>query len=297
MTAKHLWRPAAQPCRLVPLKLMGTNLSLTTPYWQCATGCYAGYHPTTGYSGQRTTINSLPTHSFKDASTPNWNQMVLPFIWPRSNSFKSRRRGRGYSGCLSRRTSLPKAERKKAPFKTPPGEPLGGLQKGLWTHPKYKAGIFPDAPCWLWPWGVPGPLPYLSGDGHHLMDSEIHEVVEVWTGWKDLWATHHTVKGSPKCIHCFWVVPPTKLPKIMGLKGIHSPEVLCQHVGLSFCPWCGKEGQNEGTVVNHLQTSHYHLGLVCSQCLKYNQCWQHWQQWWPREGIQLQQQWQGWLHI
>ena len=59
------------------------------------------------------------------------------------------------------------------------------------------------------------------------------------------------------------------LPKIIGLKGMHSPEALCQQAGLSFCPWCGKEGQNEDTIVNHLWISHYHLGLVCSHCLKY----------------------------
>ena len=55
----------------------------------------------------------------------------------------------------------------------------------------------------------------------------------------------------------------------MGFKRIHSPEALHQQVGLAFCPWCRKEGQNEGTVVNHLWMSHYHLGLICSQCLKY----------------------------
>ena len=31
----------------------------------------------------------------------------------------------------------------------------------------------------------------------------------------------------------------------------------------------GKEVQNKGMVVNHLQMSHYHLGLICSQCLEY----------------------------
>ena len=37
-------------------------------------------------------------------------------------------------------------------------------------------------------------------------------------------------------------------PKIMGLKGIHSPEALKWCAGQLFCPWCGKEGQNESTV-------------------------------------------------
>ena len=55
----------------------------------------------------------------------------------------------------------------------------------------------------------------------------------------------------------------------MGLKGIHSPKALQQQSGLTFCPWCGKEGQNKGTIVNHLQTTHYHLGLICVHCLDY----------------------------
>ena len=102
-----------------------------------------------------------------------------------------------------------------------------------------------------------------------LLDSEVHKVQEVWTGQKDLQVAHHTAKGSPKGIQILQVVPPTELPNIMGLRVIHSSKVLCRQVGLSFCLWCGKEGQNEGTVVNNLQMSDYHLGLVCSQCLKY----------------------------
>ena len=101
------------------------------------------------------------------------------------------------------------------------------------------------------------------------MDSEIHEVQEEWAGQKDLWATHHVAEGSPKDICLFWEVYPTDLPKIMGLQGIHSPKALCRQAGLTFCVQYGKEGQNKGTVANHLQMSHYHLGLICSWCLKY----------------------------
>ena len=54
----------------------------------------------------------------------------------------------------------------------------------------------------------------------------------------------------------------------MGLKGIHLPKALQWQSGLT-CLWCGKEGQNEGMVVNHLQTMHYHLGLICTCCLNY----------------------------
>ena len=41
----------------------------------------------------------------------------------------------------------------------------------------------------------------------------------------------------------------------MGLMGIHNPNALQCYAGYTYCPWCGKEGQNEGTVVNHLKTT------------------------------------------
>ena len=60
----------------------------------------------------------------------------------------------------------------------------------------------------------------------NLMGSEIYEVWEVWTGQKDLRATHHMAKTFPKNICFFRVVPPMESPKIMGLKEIHSPKAL-----------------------------------------------------------------------
>ena len=55
-------------------------------------------------------------------------------------------------------------------------------------------------------------------------------------------------------------------PKVMGLKGIHDPKALKWFAGFTYCPWCRKDGQNEGTIVNHLRTVHYKLGLVCNLC-------------------------------
>ena len=37
--------------------------------------------------------------------------------------------------------------------------------------------------------------------------------------------------------------------------GIHDPDALRCYAGYTYCPWCEKEGQNEGTVVNHLRTT------------------------------------------
>ena len=90
------------------------------------------------------------------------------------------------------------------------------------------------------------------------------EVQEVWTGQQGLKAANCTTKASQRDIQFFCMVMPIELPNFMGLKGIHSPEALHQWGSHSFCPWCGKEGQNEGMVVNHLQTIYYHLGLVCA---------------------------------
>ena len=101
----------------------------------------------------------------------------------------------------------------------------------------------------------------------NLLDSEIYENEEVWTGWRDLWYANDALKSSPKGLWFFWPMSPLESPKVMGLEGIHHLEALCCHIGLSYCPWCGKEGQNEGTIVNHLQTMHYKLGLICRRCL------------------------------
>ena len=76
-----------------------------------------------------------------------------------------RRRGGGQSRHFSRLASPVKVEREKAPCKTQ-GEPLGSHQKGLWPCPKYEVGVVSDAPYQLWPQGVSGPLPHLSGDSH-----------------------------------------------------------------------------------------------------------------------------------
>ena len=96
-----------------------------------------------------------------------------------------------------------------------------------------------------------------------LLNTGIHLVQDLWPGKKEL----HAAISSAKEICYFLVVSPMESPKIMGLKGIHFPEALKHHSGLSFCLWCGREEQNEGMVVNHLHTSHYCIGLICKRCL------------------------------
>ena len=102
-----------------------------------------------------------------------------------------------------------------------------------------------------------------------LLDSKIYKIQEVWTGWKDLWYANDALKSLLKCVWFFFPISPSESPKLMGLKGIHHPDALHHFAGLTFWPWCGKEGQNEGTVVNHLRTTHYKLGLVWCRCLHF----------------------------
>ena len=61
----------------------------------------------------------------------------------------------------------------------------------------------------------------------NLLNFEIYEKQEAWTGWWGLRVTNYTAKASQRDIQFFHVVMPTTLPNIMGLKGIHSPEALC----------------------------------------------------------------------
>ena len=62
------------------------------------------------------------------------------------------------------------------------------------------------------------------------------------------------------------MVPTLESPKVMGLMDIHNPDALQHYAGYTYCPWCRKEGQNEGMVVSHLRTIHYRLSLVCNKC-------------------------------
>ena len=79
-----------------------------------------------------------------------------------------------------------------------------------------------------------------------LLGTDVYPVHDQWVGRKELHSIYHVIRGSAKDLHFFRMVVPLKSLKIMGLWGIHSPEALKQQAGLSFCPWCGKKGQNQG---------------------------------------------------
>ena len=105
-----------------------------------------------------------------------------------------------------------------------------------------------------------------SAKSTKLLGSAIYKIQEVWMGPDVLQQANYALRSLPKGHKFLHAVPTSESPKVMGQVGIQDPDALCHFNGLTHCPWCGKEGQNEGTVVNHLWTMHYRLGLVCDKC-------------------------------
>ena len=99
-----------------------------------------------------------------------------------------------------------------------------------------------------------------------LLGEAIYKIQLSWTRPEELKQANYALWSLPKGLRFLRAVPTLESPKVMGLMGIHDPNALWHYAGYTYCPWCGKEGQNEGTVVNHLRTTHYRLGLVCYQC-------------------------------
>ena len=102
--------------------------------------------------------------------------------------------------------------------------------------------------------------------GAGLLGETIHEIQVSWNGPVELKHTNNFLRSLPKGLKFLRMVSAKESPKIMGLKGIHDPDALWHFAGYTYCPWCSKYGQNEGTIGNHLRTIHYKLGLVCNQC-------------------------------
>ena len=97
------------------------------------------------------------------------------------------------------------------------------------------------------------------------LGSGIYKIKEVWAGPDELQQANYMLKTLPKGLKFLRAVLPSESPRVMGLTGIHDPDSLCHFNRVTHCPWCRKEGQNEGTVVNHLLTVHYRLGLMCEK--------------------------------
>ena len=99
-----------------------------------------------------------------------------------------------------------------------------------------------------------------------LLGTSTYEIQGSWTGPDELRQANYALRSLPKDLTFLHMVPLSESPKVMGLVGIHDLDALCHFSGITHCPWCGKEGQNEGTVAKHLWTVHYRLGLVCNKC-------------------------------
>ena len=99
-----------------------------------------------------------------------------------------------------------------------------------------------------------------------LLDECIFEIQDSWKGPDHLKHANYVLLDLPKGLKFLRAVSTKESPKIMGLKGIHDPEALQHFASYMFCPWCGKDRQNEGTIVNHLRMDHYKLELVCNLC-------------------------------
>ena len=99
-----------------------------------------------------------------------------------------------------------------------------------------------------------------------LLGESIFEIQWSWEGLEHLKQANYFFQSQPKGLKFLRVDSAKESPKVMGLEGIHNSEALWHFAGYTYCPWCGKNGHNEGTVINHLRTAHYKLGLICNQC-------------------------------
>ena len=102
-----------------------------------------------------------------------------------------------------------------------------------------------------------------------LLGSAIYEIKEACTGCDELWQANYMLRTLLKRLKFFRAVSPSKSPKVMGLTGIHDLDMLSHFNELTHCTWCGKEGQNEGTIINHLWTVHYVRNVLAAHL----SCW------------------------
>ena len=104
--------------------------------------------------------------------------------------------------------------------------------------------------------------------GTGLVGEFIHEIQVSWNGLEELKHASYILRSLPKGLKFLRVVSAKKSPKIMGLKWIHDSNALQHFAGYTYCPWCSKDRHNKGTLINHLRTVHYKLGLVCDHCFR-----------------------------
>ena len=196
--------------------------------------------------------------------TQPWHQAVAAFIQSRHAQPRARR-----GGSLWLAQGAP--HKKQNPSQNSQGSPTRGLLQGFWGGKSGKADLPQDLQSHVSTGRFLWPHLNFSGDGPGNKPFECWDIqgaggLDQPAGTED----HQSCcKSHPKGYTVFSVVTPSKPTNIMGLKGIHSPKILHWQDGHSYCSWCGKEGQNEDTIVNYLRTVHYHLGLVCTLCMDF----------------------------
>ena len=117
------------------------------------------------------------------------------------------------------------------------------------------------------PWSIRCLL--VHGQTTKLLGSAIYEIKELWAGPECCGKLYYALRTLLKGLRFLRVVPPLESPKVMGLMVIHDADVMCHFNRMTHCPWCRKESQNEGTVINHLWMVHYRLSLMCNKCFSY----------------------------
>ena len=193
----------------------GTDVSLTTSNQQCASSHHvgnAGYHPAAGCSWQRTDISSFHPQCIRDTSTSNGCKMAVPFIWSGSIYTKAREDSR--TRQHSQGATSPKWKKWRSVARP--------LKENCWEAFSEELELIRAA---RWDYYNTHWLNYEHEGSYdlsstfrkmatsaNLMGSEVHEVQEAWTSQKDIRATHHVAKTSPKDIHFFRVILPTKYP-------------------------------------------------------------------------------------
>ena len=202
----------------------------------------ASCSPTTGQDRHRVCPSTSCLKHVRHSSASTWQQ-----VWHCSSD----------QGMAN-----PRQEEEKAPEDVPKEAPT--KSKGLWWKLSRRPNVRPSLKTQKWcgwptrPTARPIRPPFEQEGSYDLtsvfwqtardttlLNTKIHEVQEVWTGWQGLKAANHIAKASQGDIQFFCMVMPNKSPNIMGLKGVHFPEPLCWWGSHSW-PWCRKGRMRAG---------------------------------------------------
>ena len=238
-TIKHLQKPLGWLCELVHPSPWDTPLPTADPYWWCALNCHPGdvsHHPAAGCSRQRVGTSTSYSRCWGlQCHKPVENASATPLTEGHpSKETETGWRGDSWQWWSTRRMPLQEKQGGKGPE--------GGLLQEVniikvarWVYQKAHQANFEQEGSY--------DLSSIScqmATSTNLLNAEVYKLQETWGGWKDLRTTNLAARASPKDIHFFQIISPMELPKIMGLKSIHSMEALQWQGRLTFCPCAAK---------------------------------------------------------